>query len=132
MRTSVTVLTLCVCVCVCVCVCPSFSGSIKRLYNTLITEIGFMLNAKDFQLTDFSEKASFESYSLFCSFYGMAAILFYCSIVPCTVVVRVRARSMIFITCGIFTVYTTSNCVARALRDYEYTATSHRQLHHRL
>ena len=138
MRTSVTVLTLCVCVCVCV--CPPFSGSIKRLYNTLITEIGFMLNAKDFQLTDFSEKASFESYSLFCPFYGMAAILF-CSdmltqhidarvcksvllysIVPCTVVVRVRARSMIFTTCGIFTVYTTKNCVARALRDYEYTA----------
>ena len=45
-----------------------------------------------------------------------------CSIVPCTVVVRVRARPMIFTTCGIFTVYTTSNCVARALRDYEYTA----------
>ena len=63
MRTSVTVLTLCVCL--------PFSGSIKRLYNTLITEIGFVLNAKDFQLTDFSEKASFESYSLFCSFYGM-------------------------------------------------------------
>ena len=68
MRTSVTLLTLCV--------CPPFSGSIKRLYNTLITEIDFMLNAKDFQLTDFSEKASFESYSLFCSFYGVAAILF--------------------------------------------------------
>ena len=62
---------MCVHVCVCVCVCPPFSGSIKRLYNTLITEIGFVLNAKDFQLTDFSEKASFESYSLFCSFYGM-------------------------------------------------------------
>ena len=61
---------------VCVCVCPPFSGSIKRLYNTLIMEIGFMLNAKDFQLTDFSEKASFESYSLFCLFYGMAAFLF--------------------------------------------------------
>ena len=72
MRTSVTVLTLCVCECV----CPPFSGSIKRLYNTLVTEIGFMFNAKDFQLTDFSEKASFESYNLFCSFYGMAAILF--------------------------------------------------------
>ena len=63
-------------VCVCVCVSPSFSGSIKRLYNTLITEIGFLLNEKDFQLADFSEKASFESYSLFCSFYGMAAIYF--------------------------------------------------------
>ena len=61
---------------VCVCECPPFSGSIKRLYNTLITEIGFMLNAKHFQLMDFSEKASFESYSFFCSFYGMAAILF--------------------------------------------------------
>ena len=72
MRMSVTVLTLCVCVCV----CPPFSGSIKRLYNTLITEIGFMLNAKDFQLTDSSEKASFESYSLFLLVYGMAAILF--------------------------------------------------------
>ena len=61
------------------CVCPPFSGSIKRLYNTLITEIGFVLNAKDFQLTDFSEKASFESYSLFCSFYGMpGGHFFYC------------------------------------------------------
>ena len=70
MRTRVIVLTLCVCVSV----CPSFSGSIKRLYNTLMTEIGFVLNAKDFQLTDFSEKASFESYKLFCSFYDMAAI----------------------------------------------------------
>ena len=60
----------------CVSVCPPFSGSIKCLYNTLITEIGFVLNAKDFQLTDFSEKASFKSYSLFCSFYDMAAIFF--------------------------------------------------------
>ena len=42
---------------------PPFSGSIKRLYNTLITEIGFVLNAKDFQFTDFSEKASFKSYN---------------------------------------------------------------------
>ena len=67
-----------VCVCVCVCVCPPFSGSIKRLYNTLITEIDFVLNAKDFQLTDFSEKASFESYSLFCSFYGMPAAILLC------------------------------------------------------
>ena len=75
MHTSIIVLTLCVSVCVCV--CPPFSGSIKRLYNTLIMEIGFMLNAKDFQLTDFSEKASFESYSLFCSFYSMVAIFFF-------------------------------------------------------
>ena len=59
---------------VCVCVCPPFSGSIKRLYNTLITAVGFVLNVKDFQLTDISEKASFKSYSLFCSFYDMAAI----------------------------------------------------------
>ena len=73
MHTRVTVLTLCVCVCVCV--CPPFSGSIKRLYNTLITAIGFVLNAKDFQLTDFSEKASFESYSIFCAFYNVATIL---------------------------------------------------------
>ena len=49
------------------CVCPPFSGSIKRLYNALITAIGFVLNAKDFQLTDFSEKASFKNYSVFCS-----------------------------------------------------------------
>ena len=69
MRTRATVLTLCVCVCL------LFSGSIKRLYNTLIMEIGFVLNAKDFQLTDFSDKASFESYSIFCTFYNMAAIL---------------------------------------------------------
>ena len=45
MRMRVIVLTLCVCVCVSV--CPLFSGSIKRLYNTLITEIGFVLNAKE-------------------------------------------------------------------------------------
>ena len=69
MRTRDTVLTSCVCV------CPPFSGSIKHLYNTLIMAIGFVLNIKDFQLTDFSEKASFESYSLFRSFYDMAAIL---------------------------------------------------------
>ena len=61
MRMKVTVLTLCVCACV----CPPFSGSIKRLYNTLIAAIGFMLNAKDFQFTDLSGKASFESYSIF-------------------------------------------------------------------
>ena len=65
MRTRVIVLTLCVCV------CPPFSGSIKRLHNTLITAIGFVLNAKDFQFTDFSEKTSFESYSIFArSRYG--------------------------------------------------------------
>ena len=58
------------CVCVCVCVCPPFYTT-----YTLITEIGFVLNTKDFQLTDFSLKASFESYSVFCSFYDMAAIL---------------------------------------------------------
>ena len=45
----------------------------------------------------------------------------YCSIVPCTVV-RVRARSTIFTTCGIFTVYTTSKVTAlstwrRLVRD---------------
>ena len=69
MHTSFTVLTLCV--------CPPFSGSIKRLYNTLIMAIGFVLNAEyfHFQFTDFSEKASFESYNVFCSFYDMAAIL---------------------------------------------------------
>ena len=59
----------------CVCVCLPFSGSIKRFYSTLITTIGFVPNAKDFQLMDFSEKASFESYSIFCAFYTMAAIL---------------------------------------------------------
>ena len=58
--------SLCACVCVCVGVSVSaISGSIKRLYNTLITAIGFVLNAKEFQLTDFSEKASFKSYSAF-------------------------------------------------------------------
>ena len=59
----------------CVCVCLPFSGSIKHLYNTLIMAIGFVLNAKDFQLNDFSEKASFKSYGDFCSFYDMATIL---------------------------------------------------------
>ena len=44
------------------------------------------------------------------------------SIVPCTAVVRDQARLMIVTTCGTFTVYTTSNCVASALRDYAYTA----------
>ena len=39
----------------------------------------------------------------------------YSSIVPyMAAVIRVQARSMIFATCGIFTVYTTANCVARA------------------
>ena len=46
----------------------------------------------------------------------------YSSIVPCTAVVRDQVRLMIFTTCGTFTVYTTSNCVASALRDYAYTA----------
>ena len=59
----------------CVCVCLPFSGSIKRLYNTLIMAIGFVLNAKDFQLTDFSEKASFKGYNVFYLFYDMAEIL---------------------------------------------------------
>ena len=77
MRTSVTVLTLCVCVCVWV--CPPFSGSIKRLYNTLITEIGFsVLNAKDFQLTDFSEKASFEITAFFARFTACRAPILLC------------------------------------------------------
>ena len=57
----------------------------------------------------------------------------YSSRVPCTAVVRVEARSMIFTTCGTFTVYATSNCVASALRNYSYTA-SHNytddRLHH--
>ena len=47
---------------VCVCVCLPFSGFIKRSYKSLIMAIGFVLNAKDFQLTDFSEKVSFKSY----------------------------------------------------------------------
>ena len=46
----------------------------------------------------------------------------YSSIVPCSAIVRVDARSMIFITCGSFTIYTTANCVASALGDYAYTA----------
>ena len=60
MRTRVTVLTLCVCVCVCLLfLAPS------NVYITLIMAIGFVQNAKGFQLTDFSEKASFKSYSIF-------------------------------------------------------------------
>ena len=54
------------------CVCRRF---LARLYNTLMTEIGFMLDVKDFQLTDFSKKASFKSYSVFVRFHDMAAIL---------------------------------------------------------
>ena len=42
-----------------VCVCPPFSASIKRLYNTLITEIGFMLNAKRFSTHGFLRKGFF-------------------------------------------------------------------------
>ena len=59
------------CVCVCVCVRSFLAPSNVNSYNTLITEIGFVLNAKDFQLMDFSdhEKAPFES-------YNMAAIYF--------------------------------------------------------
>ena len=39
----------------------------------------------------------------------------YSSIVPCTAVVRVQARLMIFTMCGTFTVYTTwqARCVLR-------------------
>ena len=62
MCTRVTVLNLCVCV------CPPFSGSIKHLFNTLIAEIGFVINTINFQHTNFSEKASFKSYSVFRSF----------------------------------------------------------------
>ena len=63
---------------VCVCVCPPFSGSIMSQMFIQHFDNGnrFFAKRKDFQLTDFSEKASFESYSLFCSFYGMAAIYF--------------------------------------------------------
>ena len=60
-------------VCVCVCVCPPFSGSKKPLPNTLISAIVFVLNAKDLQFKDFSEKAYFKSYSIFHS--DMAANL---------------------------------------------------------
>ena len=60
----VTVLTPCVCVCEYV----SFSGSIKRLYRISNMAIGFTLDLKDFQLTDFVEKASFMSYSSFTTF----------------------------------------------------------------
>ena len=41
-------------------VCLPFSGSMKCLYNTLNTTISFMLNIKDFQLMNSSEKASFK------------------------------------------------------------------------
>ena len=56
--------------------CPPFSGSIKRLYITLITEIGFVLNAKDFV---------FKSYSVFHSFsqHGGGHFVARCS-VNCT------------------------------------------------
>ena len=45
----------------------------------------------------------------------------YSSIVPCTAVVRVQARLMIFTTCCTLTVDTTCS-LASALRDYAYTA----------
>ena len=59
-----------------VCLCVHRFLAPLNVYTTLITEIDFVLNAKDFQLTDFCEKASFESYSLFSSFYDMAANFF--------------------------------------------------------
>ena len=42
----------------------------------------------------------------------------YTSIVPCTAVVRVQARLIIFTTCGTFTVYTTwqAHCVTMHIR----------------
>ena len=43
----------------------------------------------------------------------------YSSIVPCTAVVRVQARLIIFTTCGTFTVYTTGQtprCVKTSIR----------------
>ena len=55
-----------------VCVSQSFSGSIKHLYNT---DNGNRLYAKDFQLTDFSEKASSRVTAFFGRFYDMVAIL---------------------------------------------------------
>ena len=76
-----------------VCV-PSFSGSIKRLYNTLNTAIGFMLNAKDFQLTNFSEKAAFKSYTVFARFHDTATMhsvtLLVCSLSRSTTLFHVR------------------------------------------
>ena len=51
MHTSVTVLTLCVFV------CPPFFG-FHQMFIQHFDNGNFVLNAKDFQLTDFSEKAS--------------------------------------------------------------------------
>ena len=46
-------------------------------------------------------------------YYKEGGRVSYSSIVPCTAVVRVQARLMIFTTCGTFTVYTTwqARCV---------------------
>ena len=46
----------------------------------------------------------------------------YSSIVPCTAVVKVQAKLMIFTTCGTFTVYTLN--LVSALRDYAYAYTA--------
>ena len=62
MRTRVIVLILFVCV--------PFSSYIRRLYRILNMAIGFTLHLKDFQITDFAEKASFVSYTNSDSVHG--------------------------------------------------------------
>ena len=128
---------MCVCVCVCVCVSAVF-----WLHQTFIQHFDngnrFYVKRKRFSTHGFLWKGFFRELQPFLlvlrhggHFFFICCLsilthtfarVSYCSIVACTIVVWVRARSMIFTTCGIFTVCTTSNCVARALLDYEYKA----------
>ena len=48
----------------------------KLLYDILNMAIGFTLSLNGFNLTDFSEKALFKSYSTFASFQHTVAILY--------------------------------------------------------
>ena len=60
--------SLFVCVCVCVCMCYHSSASVQRVCDKLNLPAWSSLNDKGFQLTDFTKKLSFLSYSLFFTF----------------------------------------------------------------
>ena len=109
MRTRVIVLILFVCV--------PFSSSIRRLYRILNMAIGFTLHLKDFQLTDFAEKASFVSYTnsdfsqytaaiLACLRLSVLTILYrlrkmtLCCVMQCSVCEMYRYRYMYHAVCA--------------------------------
>ena len=45
-------------------VCMSFSNSIERFYRILNMAMDFTLDLRDFQVTDFAEKASLEAFAV--------------------------------------------------------------------